>query len=191
MQISRSLLPRGGDFFSNTNNACKVRLEYLQNRKLISEISTTGKVLFYYKGNFSVRGIFFLNLPRTYRSIVNQPFNIIHNNTGIRRTVSIVENLSNHLKKKRDKLFIYSVKFFFEKQVYYFLTIHLADSVKPTMSSGLHIFTNGNPLFRANWAAKAVLPAFGAPSSIILKINRCVKLRNIFLIVICTDCIYY
>ena len=40
----------------------------------------------------------------------------------------------------------------------------MADSVKPTMSSGLQILTKGNPELMANWAARAVLPALGAPS---------------------------
>jgi len=36
--------------------------------------------------------------------------------------------------------------------------------VKPTISSGLQIFTNGKPESLASWAAKAVFPALGAPS---------------------------
>ena len=151
---------------------------------------TTGEVLFNYLGDFLVRGRFFSKLTQDLQVHSQSAFQYYpqqyrNQKSGKHRRKSFESS------RKRDKLFIYLVIFSFEKQVYYFLTIHLADSVKPTMSSGLHIFTNGNPLFRANWAAKAVLPAFGAPSSIILKINRCMKLRNIFLIVICTDCIYY
>ena len=47
---------------------------------------------------------------------------------------------------------------------------HLADSVKPTMSSGEQILTKGNPDILANRAARAVLPAFGAPSRRMLDI---------------------
>jgi hypothetical protein len=42
---------------------------------------------------------------------------------------------------------------------------HLADSVKPTISSGVQTFTKGKSEFFAIWAARAVFPEFGGPSS--------------------------
>lgn len=42
---------------------------------------------------------------------------------------------------------------------------HFAVSVKPTISSGEHTLMKGKSEFLANWAAKAVFPAFGGPSS--------------------------
>ena len=49
---------------------------------------------------------------------------------------------------------------------------HLADSVNPTISSGEQIFTNGKSEDLASWAARADLPALGAPSIKILEIHR-------------------
>lgn len=42
--------------------------------------------------------------------------------------------------------------------------MHLADSVKPIMFSGLHILMKGKPESLAILAARALLPALGAPS---------------------------
>lgn len=41
---------------------------------------------------------------------------------------------------------------------------HLAVSVNPTISSGVHTLRNGKSDFLAISAAKAVFPAFGAPT---------------------------
>lgn len=41
---------------------------------------------------------------------------------------------------------------------------HFADSIKPTMSSGVHTLTNGKSEFFAICAASAVFPLFGGPS---------------------------
>lgn len=46
------------------------------------------------------------------------------------------------------------------------MLIHLADSVKPTMSSGEQTLINGKSEFLASIAANAVLPAFGGPNQI-------------------------
>ena len=64
----------------------------------------------------------------------------------------------------------------------FLICMHFADSVKPTMSSGLQILTNGKPDILASLAAKAVLPAFGVPSNRILtnpSMSKFIKLEDI------------
>lgn len=57
--------------------------------------------------------------------------------------------------------------------------MHLACSVKPTMSSGEHTLTKGKSELFANMAASAVLPAFGDPKNVI-KTDNFKVLREIF-----------
>jgi hypothetical protein len=99
-----------------------------------------------------------IRIPRSDGAVVQEALDVVHQDAAQHRTVGVIEDLPS-------KMFMVRCKDGISEGLTFRIERHLADSVKPTISSGEQTLTKGKSELLANSAARAVLPELGGPSS--------------------------